>query len=138
MNVRSLAIAAAVSVVGIVLMILASAFNWGSVGVTIGVLMAGVGLLVVVLAQEASRRASVTATLNDDAFILVSNKNRIALPWSDVRQVAMSANTLIVRDTAGREIKVLAPPGSESAELDSLAAAMAQRLDADRGYRNLT
>ena len=136
-SVPGAAVTASVSVVGVALMLAASALGWGSVWVTVGVIVVALGAVLLLFVVNAARRANVTATLNDDAFVLVGAGTQVALAWRDVRQVSMSANTLIIRDDSGREIKVVAPPGSRPEELDTVAAAMAKRLDADRGYRAL-
>ena len=135
--VRSLALSAGLSVLGMLLLLVRLAIpSLGDGTLWIGLALAGVGIGLVITAQEAARRSSVLAILSDEGFTLTSSRTRFGLPWADVRAVSMGANTLIVRDKNRQEVKVIAPPGSRPGELDALAAAMASRLDASRGYRN--
>ena len=134
--VRSLALSAGISVLGMALLALRLVVpSLGEPAVWIGVALAGVGIGLVITAQEAARKSSVKAVLTDQGFTLISSRTRFELPWSDVRKVSMTANELIVRDKHRQEVKVISPPGSRPEQLDALAAAMAARLDASRGYR---
>jgi len=115
---------------------LTAALKWDTSVATVGMIIAlgGIGLLI--LAQEAARKSGVLVRLDDDGFALVSSRTRLGLAWSDVRKVSLAGNRLIVRDAAGREVAIVAPPGARPGELDSLADAMAGHLDASRGYHS--
>jgi hypothetical protein len=134
-RVRSLAAAAGFAVVGMAIMGLTVLFKWDVTFATVGMAVAGVGIGLVLVTQEAARRAGVMARLDDAGFALVSSRTRFGLAWSDVKKVSMAGNQLIIRDAKGQEVKVIAPQGSRPEELDSLAAAMVAKLDASRGYR---
>ncbi len=134
-KVKSLAIAAGVSLGGMLLVGLAALFAWGDVPVIIGLGLAGIGIGLALTTQEAARKASVEARMNDQGFLLVSSRTRFGLEWKDVARVSMKGNELVLRDRKGHDIKVIAPPGSQPEELDGLAGAMARHLDASRGYR---
>ena len=135
--VRTVAGAALLSLLGIGVMLAAGAFNWGSVALTVGVVIAIGGIGVLLLAQEAARKAGVIAMLDNDGFVLTSAQTRFGLPWAEVRKVTMAGNQLTIRDAHGKDASIVAPPGARPEELDRLAAAMAAKLDANRGYRNL-
>ena len=121
--------------VGMAILGLTVLFQWDTAVATVGMAVAGVGIGLVLITQEAARKASVMARLDDAGFALVSSRTRFGLAWSDVKKVSMAGNQLIIRDARRQEVKVVAPPGSRPEELESLAAAMAARLDASRGYR---
>ena len=114
---------------------LGTVFAWGDIPVIGGLGMAGVGIGLALTTQEAARKASVEARLNDQGFLLVSSRTQFGLEWKDVSRVTMRGNELVLRDKKGHDVKVVAPPGSEPGELDGLAQALAQRLDDSRGYR---
>ncbi len=134
-KVRSLAIAAGVSEVGIVLMGLVALLQLDSVWLTVGLVLAGVGIGMVLVTQDTARKSSVMARLDEKGFALVSSRTRFGLAWTDVKRVSMVGRELIIRDNKGQDAKVIAPPGSKPEELDNLAAAMAEHLDQSRGYR---
>ena len=133
-KVKSLAVAAGISLAGMLLVGLATVFAWGDIPVIGGLGAAGVGIGLVLTTQEAARKASVEARMNADGFLLLSSRTQFGLEWKDVSRVSMRGNELVLRDKKGHEAKVVAPPGSEPAELDNLAQAMARHLDASRGY----
>ena len=134
-NARSLFRAAALSVLGMILMGLVAIFRWDANVALVGMAIAGVGIGLVLVSQDAARKSSVVAMLDDNGFQLASSRTKFGLPWTDVKRVSMAGNELIIRDYKGQEVKVVAPPGSQPGELNDLAVAMAARLDASRGYR---
>ncbi len=133
-HVRALAGAAGLSLLGMATMGLTAALKLDAVFATVGMVVAlgGIGLLL--LAQEAARKSGVMVRLDDAGFALVSSRTRLGLAWSDVKKVSIAGNRLIVRDAAGKEVTIVAPPGARPGELDALADAMATHLDASRGY----
>ncbi len=134
-HLRTLAIAAGVAVLGMLLLTLTALFDWGQGGVTLGVALAGLGIGLVIVSQESARRSGVKARLDDQGFVLASNRTHYAKAWKDIAKVTMSANRLTLKQTDGHEVAIVAPPGSRPEELDRLAHALATHLDADRGYR---
>ncbi len=133
-KVKTLAYSAAISVAGMIIMGLTAAFAGGDGALTVGIILAGLGIGLVMMAQEQARKASVTARLNDEGFLLSSSRTNYGLEWKDVRRVSMGTNQITIRDAKGQEGSVLAPPGAGLDELEALAAEMVKRLDASRGY----
>lgn len=137
-KVKTLAYSAGIALAGMAVLALTLAFNWGESAVTIGLALAGLGIGFVIVAQEAARKSSVVARLDEDGFLLSSSRTRYGLPWKDVRRVSMAGNRITIRDNKGQDASVVAPPGAGPEELDALAAEMIRRLDASRGYGQIT
>jgi hypothetical protein len=136
--VRPLAIGAGLVVVGAVLLVL-----WRAASLPVGLAVAGgllmlLGILLAVAAVVLAARLRTEVSLDEGAITVVRSGQRHSLPWSEVQKVTLSHPRLTVRtDDPAKVISVVNPRSPQDPRFLALLRQIQQRLDTDRGYRNL-
>lgn len=136
--VRALAIAAGLAVVGALLLVLWGALDWpvGLAVLAVVLLVLGVALGTAALVLTA-RAKSVVET--DDHQISVRRAGQTTTAeWSAVAEVTVVGHRLTLRDQQGMGVvTVLNPRSRLNPVFLGLMTEVQQRLDSDRGYRQL-
>ncbi|MFZ0531006.1 MAG: hypothetical protein WAL91_10785 [Propionicimonas sp.] len=131
---RALVLAAALMLIGLVLVLMAQLLGWHLV-LTVGgalALLFGVGLLVA--SWAIARSMSVDVVLDDNGFQVVGAGSNETGRWSDISRVTRSDGALGLYRRDGTVLHLVVARNSV-ADLDALGTDIAHRLDADRGYR---
>ncbi|HRA05394.1 MAG TPA: hypothetical protein PKV13_02095 [Propionicimonas sp.] len=130
---RALALAAALMVVGLVLVLMAHLLAWHLVLALVGslALLLGVALFVASLAM--ARSMSVDVVLDDVGYRVSGPGTEETGRWADISRVTRADGTLTLRRLDGTALHLVVSRSSV-ADLDALGADIARRLDADRGY----
>ena len=133
--VRALAIAAALTVIGAGVVVLASAWGW-PVGVAVAaivLIVLGLGLAVAALVLTARARTVVRA--DDEQLTVVRAGRSDSVRWASIGEVTLVGPRLALHDQQGRTaLAVLNRRARTDPAFMALAAEIARRLDADRGY----
>ncbi len=133
--IRAFLMAAGVSIVGAMLLVLSLANEWSAVvGVLSGFLLA-LGVVVAVLALVMMRALAVTVTLTSEGYAIEGSSGPQRGRWSEVGRVSRSSDGSIVNiyDHEGTRRR-LAFANPADPQIDDLLADVAQRLDDSRGY----
>jgi Bacterial PH domain len=138
--VRSLAISAGAAVIAAAMIVLGSALNLPQV-----IVIAGVGLMIfaVILAVVAlvlTGRLRTTLVLDPKSITIINGRRRQVVPWSmiDVVRRQGARLLLITKPEGGSDVTVLNPRAETDATFSALIAEIQKRLNADRGYRQLS
>jgi hypothetical protein len=133
--VRALAIAAGLVVVGVVLLVLTSAYGW-SVGILVlSVVLAVLGVALALAALVLTRRIRSVVSSTPDAITVEHAGERRELRWSEVGEVKVVGHRLVLtRKEGAGSVSVLNPRMRANPTFLALMNEVQQRLDADRGY----
>ncbi len=130
--VRALAIAAAATLTGAVVLVVTEIFDWPTaVGVSGGVI-AVFGLGVLALALIFSALLAVVVEVNDDGFRMKRGRRlQDGGQWTDISRLSLSEQgglLRLVRDDGEPDLVIIDPTGQRSAELGRLTADIMTRL----------
>lgn len=133
--VRAFVLAAALSVVGALVMVLGEALLWTILG---GVLL-GLGLVLLVVALISMRTMQVKVHLDDEGFHARGPNIDKRKAWSDVTKVALSQDEthLVFSHGEVERTHLFCPGGAGDEEFAAMITDITERLDASRGYRNM-
>jgi hypothetical protein len=139
--VRSLAISAGAAVIGAATIVLGSALDLPRV-----VPIAGVGLMIfavalAVLALVLITRLRTTLVLDPESITIIKGRRRRVVPWSTIDTVRRQGPRLllITKPEGGASDATVVNPGAETdATFSALIAEIQKRLNADRGYRQIS
>ncbi|QIK72450.1 hypothetical protein G7070_09445 [Propioniciclava coleopterorum] len=132
--VRAFALAAAAALLGALALVGGSAWGWGVVGTTVGIVLMLGGLGLAILAVVSARRQAVTVSFDDEGFRVASaGEPTHTGTWSAVTRVTGAPGRLTLHEGDERRTHLIAPRGSD-ADLDAIGEAIGHHLDADRGY----
>ena len=134
--VRALAISAGLVVVGVVLLVLTSAYAW-SVGVLVlAVVLAVLGVALGLAALLLTRRIRSVVLSTPESITVEHGRDRHELRWSEVGEVRVVGHRLVLSRKAGEgSVSVLNPRMRANPTFLALMTEVQQRLDADRGYK---
>lgn len=131
--VRALAIAAGTVMVGAALAVAADSQRWW-VGVTVlGVVLVVLGATLGAWALLAARRMRVRVLLDDTGFRVEGPGQQRSGSWAEITRVTRAAGRITLHQGEEQRVHLVVPRGG-SADLDALAADIAHRMDASRGY----
>ncbi len=136
--VRPLAIGAGLVVVGAVLLVW-----WRAAALPVGLAVVGgllmlLGLLLAVAAVVLAARLRTEVSLDASSITVERSGQRRSVPWSEVQQVTLAHPRLMVRtEDPSKGLTVVNPRTPQDPRFLALQQQIQQRLDADRGYRNL-
>lgn len=136
--VRALAIAGGLVVVGVVLLVLTSAYGWavGVLVLSIVLVVLGVGLALAALIL--TRRIRSVVLSRPDTITVEHGRDRHELRWSEVGEVRVVGHRLVLSRKEGQgSVSVLNPRMRANPTFLALMSEVQQRLDADRGYSPL-
>jgi hypothetical protein len=137
---RSLAISSVSAVIAAAMIVFGSALELPR-----AVAIVGMGLMVfaVVLAAVAlvlTGRLRTTLILDPQSISITRGRHRRVVPWSMIETVKMHGSRLllITAPDARPEAEIINPRGSTDPTFTALIAEIQRRLNADRGYRQLS
>ncbi|MFV0405411.1 MAG: hypothetical protein ACK5LN_01080 [Propioniciclava sp.] len=134
--VRAFALAALMALGGAGLMIAASQLDGLGWMVVAGAVLILFGVGLVGLAVGAAWRHEVTITLTDTGYQIVEPGGARQGTWDTVTRVTGAPGRVTLHQGPENRV-VLVVPAERAVELDVVAADIARRLDADRGYSSL-
>jgi Bacterial PH domain len=112
------------------------------------VLFAGIGLMIfaVVLAVVAlvlTARLRTTLVLDPESITIINGRRRHVVPWSTIDIVRRQGPRLLLitkpeGDGGGSDATVVNPRAETDATFSALIAEIQKRLNADRGYRQIS
>ncbi len=135
----ALGVAAAITVLGAVLLVLSSVYALPVVVSVLAVILLLLGAALVLGATLAYGRLRQTVELSGSGVRLARGRRLAAMSWADVTEVKLARDRLTVlsRVDGVTPVEVLNPRGGDESSFLALAEALRGRLDADRGYRPL-
>jgi hypothetical protein len=138
--VRSLAISAVAAVLAAVDIVLGSALELPQ-----AVTIAGVGVLIfavslAVAALVLTARLRTTLILDSESITIIKGRRRRVVPWSmiDIVRRRGPRLLLITKPEGGSDVTVINPRAATDAMFSALITEIQKRLDADRGYRQVS
>lgn len=133
---RAFVVAAALSVIGAVLVVVGQLAGPSTPVTVIGavLLVAAVGL--VLLAWIASRTNVVRVNLDDDGYRVLGPKANRTGRWTEVTKVGTSedGSHLVISHGEVERVHIWSPLGGSDPQMQGLQSEIVERLDADRGY----
>ncbi len=133
--VRALAISAGTAVLGTALLVI-----WGVADLPVLVAVVGIVVLVLALALAVAalaltRRLRTSVRLGDDSIAVVRGGRTQSHDWADIGEVALRGSRLVlVSKSGGVDTALVNPRSVADPTFRSLAVALQDRLNADRGY----
>lgn len=136
--VRALAISAGLVVVGVLLLVLTSAYGWAVGMLVLSIVLVVLGVALAVTAMVLTRRIRSVVVSTPDTITVEHGRDRHALTWSEVGEVRVVGHRLVLSRKEGQgSVSVLNPRMRANPTFLALMADVQQRLDADRGYSQL-
>jgi hypothetical protein len=139
--VRSLAISAGAAVIAVATIVLGSALDLPRV-----VPIAGVGLMIfavvlAVLALVLTARLRTTLVLDPESITIIKGRRRRVVSWSAIDTVRRQGPRLLLitkSEGGASDATVVNPRAETDATFSALIAEIQKRLNADRGYRQIS
>jgi hypothetical protein len=138
--VRSLAISAVAAVLAALVIVLGSALELPQ-----AVTIAGAGLMIfavalAVVALVLTTRLRTTLILDSESITIIKGRRRSVVPWSmiDIVRSQGPRLLLITKPEGGSDVTVVNPRAATDATFSALIIEIQKRLDADRGYRQVS
>jgi hypothetical protein len=137
---RSLGISSVVAVIAAAMIVFGSALDLPQT-----VAIAGIGIMIfaialAVVALVLTLRLRMTLILDPESITISRGRHRRTVPWSVIDSVKLRGSRLllITAPEAGPDAVVINPRGSTDATFRALIAEIQSRLNADRGYRQIS
>jgi hypothetical protein len=130
---RALGLAAALVLVGIVLLLMADLIDREVALTTTGVVVVVLGLGLFVASWLVARSMRVQVVLDEAGYRLEGAIRPDGGTWSGITRVTQGSDRLTMLRKDGSRLQLVVARGSR-ADLDALSADIAARLDDDRGY----
>jgi hypothetical protein len=138
--VRSLAISAVAAVMAAVVIVLGSALDLPH-----AVTIAGVGLMIFALALAVvalvlTARLRTAFILDSESITIIKGRRRRVVRWSMIDIVRGQGPRLLLftKPEGGSDVTVVNPSAATDTTFSALIAEIQKRLDADRGYRQVS
>ena len=138
---RSLAISAVAAVIAAVLIVLASALDLPEAVVIAGTALMIFAIGLAVVAIILTTRLRTTLILDAESITITRGRQRRVLPWSMIDRVKLQGSRLLLiiqPDSDAPDAVVINPRSSTDATFAALLTEIQQRLNADRGYRQIS
>jgi hypothetical protein len=133
--VRALAISAALVVVGVLLLVLTSAYGWPVGLLVLAVVLAVLGVLLGLAALVVTHRIRSVVVSTPAGITVEHGSERHTVAWSEIVAVRVVGHRLVLSRKEGEgSVSVLNPRRRANPTFLALMAEVQQRLDADRGY----
>jgi hypothetical protein len=137
---HSLGISSVAAVIAAAMIVFGSALDLPQV-----VAIAGIGIMIfaialAVVALVLTLRLRMTLILDPESITISRGRHRRTVPWSVIDSVKLRGSRLllITAPEAGPDAVVINPRGSTDATFRALIAEIQSRLNADRGYRQIS
>lgn len=131
---RALAVAAGTAVAGALVLVLSSARAWPWPAEVLGAVLLAFAVAVMIAAVLADRRWRQTVTLAQSAVTVSRRRSRQTLAWSEIKQVKLNGDQLLLITAGDVAAEVSNPHGPSERVFNALLTELTARLDADRGY----
>lgn len=134
--IRGFAIAAVISLVGAVLLVVGSARHWATGWIVLVTVVLALGIALAVMAGWSMAHMKLLVDLDDTGYHIHGAGQDRRGRWSDVTKAALTesrSRLTLYHGQVGRT-HIVRPGVGDPAEMDELAADIARRLDASRGY----
>ena len=138
---RSLAISAVAAVIASVLIVLASALDLPEAVVIAGMTLMIFAISLAVVAIILTARLRTTLILDAESITITRGRQRRVLPWSMIDRVKLQGPRLLLitqPESGAPDAVVTNPRSSTDATFAALMTEIQQRLNADRGYRQIS
>jgi hypothetical protein len=126
-------LAAALVVVGLVLLLMADLVDRQVALTALGVIALLVGLALFVAAWLLARSMRVEVVLDEDGYRVEGPAKGEKGTWAEVGKVTLGVDRITLHRLDGARVQLVVAHGGR-ADLDALGRDIAARLDADRGY----
>jgi Bacterial PH domain len=138
--VRSLAISAGAAVIAAGMIVLGSALDLPQVVIITGVTLMIFAVALAVVAVAMTARLRTTLILDPDSITISNGRRRRVVGWSTIDIVRRQGQrlSLIAKPGSGSDVTVVNPRAETDATFSALIVEIQQRLDADRGYRQVS
>jgi hypothetical protein len=136
-QVRSLAIASLVAILGAALTVSSRALGLGPVVLVLGIVALALSVALLLAVVILASRLHSTFVLETDKITVIRGWRTQRLDWSEIDSVTLAGHrlTFLTRAASGAELSVINPRSEGDPTFTALIAAIRARLDADRGYR---
>jgi hypothetical protein len=136
--VRSLAISAGTAVIAAGMVVLGSALDLSHV-IVAGVVLMIFAVALAVVAIALTVRLRTTLILDPKSITIINGRRRRVVGWSTIDIVRRQGPRLllITKPASGSDVTVVNPRAETDARFSELIVEIQQRLDADRGYRQV-
>lgn len=134
--IRAYLTAAVASIVGAAL-IVGWQSGWPAAVGVIGIVLLALALVLAVTATVLTFRFQTTVLVQRDTLTLSSGRRRTVYAWRDVSSIEVKGARLVVTPTDGSQptVAYVDPRQVRQPSFQALGTALAERLDASRGYR---
>jgi hypothetical protein len=137
--VRSLAISAGAALLAAAMIVLGSALGLPQVGMIAGVALMVFAVALAVVAVALTVRLRTTLILDPESIAIINGRRRRVLTWSMIDIVRRQGpRLLLITKPGSSDVTVVNPRAETDASFSALIAEIQKRLNADRGYRQLS
>ena len=137
---RSLAISSIAALIGAAMIVLGSALDLPRAVAIVGAGLMIFAIVLAIVALALTVQLRTTLILDHQSITIIRGRHHRALPWSMIDSVKMQGPRLLLVQVpgGGPDVVLINPPGSEDATFAALIAEIQSRLNADRGYRQIS
>jgi hypothetical protein len=138
--VRSLAISAVAALITVVMIVLRSALDLPAAVSIAAIVVMVFAIVLALVALVLAVRLRTILILDSRSITIIRRRHRTVLPWSRIDRVKMQGARLllITEPEDDPDVAVVDPRGSDDATFAALVAEIQSRLNADRGYRQIS
>jgi hypothetical protein len=138
--IRSLAISSVVALIAAVMIVLGTALDLPQVVAIAGIVLMIFAIVLAAVALVLTARLRTTLILDAQSITITRGRQRRAVSWSMIESVKAQGPRLllITRPEGGPDATVMNPRGGNDATYVALITEIQQRLNADRGYRQIS
>jgi hypothetical protein len=122
------------------MIVLGSALDLPQVVIITGVTLMIFAVALAVVAVAMTARLRTTLILDPDSITISNGRRRRVVGWSTIDIVRRQGQrlSLIAKPGSGSDVTVVNPRAETDATFSALIVEIQQRLDADRGYRQVS
>jgi hypothetical protein len=135
-----MAISAGAALIAAAMIVLGSALDLPEVVIIAGVILMVFAVALAVAAIALTVRLRTTLILDPESITIINGRRRRVVGWSTIDIVRRQGPRLllITKPGSGADLTVVNPRAGNDAMFSALIAEIQKRLDADRGYRQVT
>jgi hypothetical protein len=135
-----MAISAGAALIAAAMIVLGSALDLPEVVIIAGVILMVFAVALAVAAIALTVRLRTTLNLDPESITIINGRRRRVVGWSTIDIVRRQGPRLLLITKPGRgsDMAVVNPRAENDVVFSALIAEIQKRLDADRGYRQVT
>ncbi|HMI34197.1 MAG TPA: hypothetical protein VK499_08765 [Propionibacteriaceae bacterium] len=135
-----MAISAGAALIAAAMIVLGSALDLPEVVIIAGVILMVFAVALAVAAIALTVRLRTTLILDPESITIINGRRRRVVGWSTIDIVRRQGPRLLLITKPGRgsDMAVVNPRAENDVVFSALIAEIQKRLDADRGYRQVT